>query len=186
MIDPTMGDIALELLRRYWISDKWDLAPSVALVAHTGSFGKPTLMPVLLPIQAWEAAHPATVLSSLGKKIDRGEASVSASHPYDHPRELVGTLLIVEAHGISSADLTGTEAEHLDAWKQHHRLEEHPKARECRTITFIDRAHTIGYAQHLRGNSPDERVTYNVEGLIPAAVDQFLTTLECNKEAVTA
>lgn len=63
----------------------------------------------------------------------------------------------------------------------------HPsgKAREIRLAMMIDRSHTIGHIEHIRGEDPDTEVVYNGIGVIPEAMKRFIATLERNPACIT-
>jgi hypothetical protein len=181
-LHPAVIEAAHDLMYRAHQSGKWDLPPKICMVKHEDGISSP-LVPLDFPQALWCDTHPAEVLTTLAAAITARpilmadvrlttDGGSSFAKTTDRP-ELVGDIIVLEQHGIYSDDLTPTEQRDLDRWRKSHRLEEHPKARESRGITAIDRHGVAGLIQHVRDSVPEREFTYRIEGRIPAALTMF-------------
>lgn len=188
MIDPTLETIGMNVIRKAAQANQWDMQPFLAVVAHpTGQ--KPGAIPIQIPEYVWEAAHPANVMDSIAKVVEVHN-NFRIAHPtpgFTTIRDMVGLLLVFEAHTLHGSELTTQERADLTEWSKTNRLEHHPsgKAREIRLAMMIDRSHTIGHIEHIRGEDPGTDVVYNGIGVITEAVRRFMTTLENNPSCIT-
>lgn len=188
MIDPTLETIGMNVIRKAAQANQWDMQPFLAVVAHpTGQ--KPGAIPIQIPEYVWKDAHPANVMDSIAKVVEVHN-NFRIAHPtpgFTTIRDMVGLLLVFEAHTLHGSELTTQERADLTEWSKTNRLEHHPsgKAREIRLAMMIDRSHTIGHIEHIRGEDPGTDVVYNGIGVITEAVRRFMTTLENNPSCIT-
>ncbi len=174
LVDDTVRLAALGVLETAREMDAWDQMPMLILVAEGTE--KPVCIPVPVPDAAWLNAHPVNVLKGMTYGVTKGHIRL-ALEPPANPGDIRGVLLITEGHVIEAEELTPAEQATLDDFKAHHRLEEHPKSREVRMASMMDRSLTPALARHFRGKEVSDRIVYGFDGRIPEAMSRFVTAL---------
>lgn len=174
LIDDTVRKAGLYVLESGRKMDEWDQAPFIVLVARRD--GEPVCVPVPLPEGIWYDVNPAFVLNGMSYGVSSGGLKFQLGDPIT-TADVCGLMVFTEGHGVDDGDLTEAEKATLDDFRENHRLEEHPKARELRMAHMIDRTLTQAMVQHFRGHTVSDRVIYHVTGRIPTAVDRLATAL---------
>lgn len=175
LIDDVVRQAALGVLEQAREIDEWDTVPMIVLVAESPEQpGHPICIPVPVPDTVWFDVHPAAILHGLGHGLSNGALQLALGEPIT-PGDIRGVILFTEGHNVDSDELTDAEKATLDDFKANHRLEEHPKARELRMATMMDRALTPALAQHFRGKEVSDRILYGFEGRLPEAMTRFVT-----------
>ena len=178
LIDDAVRVAALDILTAARELDEWDLPPGIVMII---AGDKPTYVPVPIPDNLWLDTHPVAVLHALNVGIAAGAISLrvgeDAATSLQATGEIVGVILFTEGHAVIGDNLTDAEKATLDDFKDRHRLEEHPKSRELRMATMVDRSLTTALANHVRGEEISEKIVYGFTGRIPDALRQLTTTL---------
>lgn len=174
LIDDVVRQGALGVLQSAAELDEWDTVPTIVLVAEGPE--NPICIPVPIPVHVWLDVHPAAVMYGLTKGVTKGALSLELGDPVT-PGDIRGVVLFTEGHAIDSGELTDAEKATLDDFKVSHRLEEHPKSRELRMATMMDRALTPALARHFRGKDVSDEIVYGIDGRLTAALSGFVTAL---------
>lgn len=154
--------------------DEWDVVPTIVIIAEGAE--KPICIPVPLPPILWSDKQPAAVLHGIAFAVSNRLMRLELQHPVT-TADVRGMILFTEGHGVDYDELTGAERDTLDDFKVNHRLEEHPKARELRMATMMDRALTPAIARHFRGKPVSDEIIYGFSGSIPDALSRLVTAL---------
>lgn len=174
LVDENVREAALGILEAVGELDQWDIEPTLVLVAEGPD--KPINIPVPVPTLMWLAKHPADVLRGIAYGVSNGLMRLELSEPVT-TGDIRGVILFTEGHDVRFEELTEAEKVTFDDFKARHRLEEHPKSRELRMATMIDRSLTVAMAQHVRGEDVSERIVYGLQGLIPEALSRLATAM---------
>lgn len=174
LIDDNVRQAALGILEAAGEIDEWDLLPMVVLVAEGPD--KPINVPVPVPPPMWIDKHPAAVLRGISYGVSNGLMRLELGDPVT-PADIRGVILFTEGHDVRFDDLTDAEQATFDDFKARHRLEEHPKSRELRMATMVDRSLTVALARHIRGDDVSDQIIYGLEGVIPGAISQLITAI---------
>lgn len=174
LIDENVRQAALGILEAAAEIDEWDVVPTLVLVAEGPD--KPINIPVPVPTFMWLDKHPADVLRGITYGVSNGMLRVELGEPVT-PADIRGVILFTEGHDVRFDDLTDAEKATFDDFKARHRLEEHPKSRELRMATMVDRSLTSALARHIRGDDVSDQIIYGIEGVIPDAISQLASSL---------
>lgn len=180
LVDDNVRQCALGILEAAAEIDEWDILPTIVLVAEGPD--KPINIPVPVPTLMWIDKHPAEVLTGLTYGVSRRLVRLELGDPIT-PGDIRGAILFTEGHDVRFDELTNAEKETFDDFKARHRLEEHPKARELRMATMVDRSLTVALARHIRGFDVSDEIIYGLDGLIPGALSRLVTALLSNWHA---
>lgn len=174
LIDDTVRQAALSILESVAESDQWDMPPTIVLVAEAPD--KPACIPLPIPEPVWLDKPAASVLHGLAYGVTNGMLGLQLESPIT-PDDVRGVILFTEGHDVAFDSLTPAEKATYDDFTARHRLEEHPKARELRMATMMDRALTPALARHIRGESVSDEIVYGFQGQLPDALSRVVTAL---------
>lgn len=177
LIDDVVRQGALRVLEAARSVDAWDVEPTIALVAAgPDKPDTPLCIPVPVPTSVWIDTHPAAVLHGLTYGVTHGLVRLELAEPVT-AGDVRGVVLFTEGHAVDGNDLTDAESATLDDFKAKHRLEEHPKSRELRMATMMDRALTPALARHFRGKPVSDEIVYGFDGRVPKELSRFVAAL---------
>lgn len=174
LVDDNVSQCALGILEAAAEMDEWDVLPTVVLVAEGPD--KPINIPIPVPSLMWIDKHPAAVLGGISYGVSNGLMRLELEEPIT-PDAVRGAIIFTEGHDVRFDDLTDAEKATFDDFKARHRLEEHPKSRELRMATMVDRSLTVALARHIRGDDVSDQIIYGIEGVIPDAISRLMSTL---------
>lgn len=172
LIDDTVRRGAMRTLELARETDMWDQQPMLGLVADVD--GEALCIHVPVPDSLWLEGTPAAVLRSMSAAVMYGLVRLQLETDTANIR---GMVLITEGHGVDTDELTEAEKVTLDDYRERHRLEKHPKARELRMAHMIDRSMTQALGRHFRGDPVSDKIVYGFTGGIPAALEEFMTAV---------
>lgn len=174
LVDENLRQATLGILEAAADIDEWDVLPTLVLVAAGPD--KPISIPVPVPSLMWIDRHPAAVVQGITDGITNGMLRVELGEPVT-PADIRGVVLFTEGHDVRFDELTDAEKATFDDFKARHRLEEHPKSRELRMATMVDRSLTVALARHIRGDDVSDQIIYGIEGIVPAAISRLITAI---------
>lgn len=176
LINETVRTAALDILNAAREMNEWDLPPALVLVGQ-GDDDKPAYVPVPVPDHLWFNSHPGAVVQALAKGLRAGALGVEIGESTITTGNIVGAILFTEGHDVDSAHMTPAEKATLDDFAARHRLSEHPKARELRMATMVDRNLTRALGRHTRGDEVSDRIIYGFSGRLPDCLVEFMAAL---------
>lgn len=174
LIDDNVRQATLGILEAAAEIDEWDTVPVLVLVAEGPD--KPINIPVPVPTLMWLDKHPAAVVRGITYGVSNGLLRVELGEPVT-PSDIRGVILFTEGHDVRFDELTDAEKATFDDFKARHRLEEHPKSRELRMATMVDRSLTVALARHIRGEDVSDQIIYGIEGVVPEAISRLMTAI---------
>jgi hypothetical protein len=124
----------------------------------------------------WLDKHPAAVLGGISYGVFHGRMRLELGDPIT-PDDIRGAIIFTEGHDVRFEDLTDAEKATFEDFKARHRLEEHPKSRELRMATMVDRSLTVALARHIRGEDVSDQIIYGIEGTMPDAISKLMSSL---------
>lgn len=174
LIDDNVRQGALGILEAAAEIDEWDILPTVVLIAEGPD--KPINIPIPVPAPMWLDKHPAAVLGGISYGVFNGLMRLELGDPIT-PDDVRGAIIFTEGHDVRFDDLTDAEQATFEDFKARHRLEEHPKSRELRMATMVDRSLTVALARHIRGEEVSDQIIYGIEGTMPDAISKLMSSL---------
>lgn len=174
LIDDNVRQGALGILEAAGEMDEWDVLPTVVLIAEGPD--KPINIPIPVPPPMWLDKHPAAVLAGMSYGIFNGLMRIELGDPIT-PDDIRGAIIFTEGHDVRFDELTDAEKATFEDFKARHRLEEHPKSRELRMATMVDRSLTVALARHIRGEDVSDQIIYGIEGTMPDAISKLMSSL---------
>lgn len=174
LVDDNVRQAALGILEAAGEIDEWDVLPTIVLVAEGPD--KPINIPIPVPPPMWLDKHPGAVLAGISYGVSNGLMRLELGDPIT-PDDIRGAIIFTEGHDVRFDELTDAEKATFDDFKARHRLEEHPKSRELRMATMVDRSLTVALARHIRGEDVSDEIIYGIEGTMPDAISRLMSSL---------